>query len=161
MHGEHIAANLCGEARPYRPGIWFNSAKFFDIEFQTYGAVGPEPGAGEEDFFWEHPGGEKSFRLRFDRATGAVRGVNVFGMRHRHAVWEHWIAGGTPAGEVVSDLGAANFDPEFYRQHEPEIRAAFNVRFPGHAAVARTGKGLFSGLMARLFSVAKPVAGSP
>lgn len=151
LHGEHIAANLCGEQRPYNPGIWFNSAKFFDIEYQTYGVVPHQERAHEGNFYWEHPGDGISFRLRFDQESRAVTGVNLFGLRHRHAVWEHWIARKTPVGEVMADLGAANFDPEFYRQHEPAIRAAFNGRFPEHAAEARAGKGLFSEFVKTLF----------
>ncbi|MFQ3577560.1 MAG: FAD/NAD(P)-binding oxidoreductase [Verrucomicrobiia bacterium] len=152
MHGEHIAANLCGERRPYDPGLWFNSAKFFDIEYQTYGVVHHKERDHEEDFYWEHPGDGVSFRLRFERESRAVTGVNVFGLRHRHAVWEHWIARKTPVSEVMADLGAANFDPEFYRQHEPAIRTAFNAKFPEHAVQPRTGKGLFSGFFRNLVS---------
>ncbi len=32
--------------RPYRRGIWFNSAKFFNLEYQTYGRVPAEPTPG-------------------------------------------------------------------------------------------------------------------
>lgn len=160
MHGEHIAANLCGDERPYLPGIWFNSAKFFDIEYQTYGVVEHMPRDHEEDFYWEHPGDGMSFRLRFDCETGAVTGVNAFGLRHRHAVWEHWITSKTSVQEVMADLGAANFDPEFYRRHEPVIRAAFNAAFPERAVQGRTGKGLFSSFMARLFTRQQAVSAS-
>ncbi len=152
IHGEHIAANLCGEELPYCPGLWFNSAKFFDIEYQTYGVVPHKERDHEEDFYWEHPADGISFRLRFDRESGAVTGVNVFGLRHRHAVWEHWITRKTPVEDVMADLGAGNFDPEFYRQYEPAIRAAFNGKFPERAAQPRTDKGLFSGLMRNLFA---------
>lgn len=152
IHGEHIAANLCGEERPYTPGLWFNSAKFFDIEYQTYGVVLHTERDHEDDFYWEHPGDGIAFRLRFDRETRAVTGVNVFGLRHRHAVWEHWITRMTPVGEVLADLGAANFDPEFYRQYEPAIRAAFNSQFPELAVQPRTGKGLFSKFLRNLFA---------
>ncbi len=152
IHGEHIAANLCGDERPYTPGIWFNSAKFFDIEYQTYGIVLHKERDHEEDFYWEHPGDGISFRVRFDRESGVVTGVNVFGLRHRHALWEHWIARKTPIEDVMSDLAAANFDPEFYRQHEPAIQTAFNGKFPERAAQLRTGKGLFSDFMKNLFA---------
>lgn len=32
MHGETLAANFCTSPQPYAPGVWFNSAKFFEIE---------------------------------------------------------------------------------------------------------------------------------
>ncbi len=152
IHGEHIAANLCGEERTYKPGIWFNSAKFFDIEYQTYGVVLSQPTPAEEDFFWEDKDGRISIRLRFEKESGAVTGVNVFGLRHRHVVWEHWIAGKIPVTDVLSDLGAANFDPEFYHQYEPDILAAFQAEFPQFPARLRTRKGLFSDFIKNLFA---------
>jgi NAD(P)H-nitrite reductase large subunit len=39
MMGEALAQTLCGHKTPYNPGHWFNSAKFLDIEYQTYGWV--------------------------------------------------------------------------------------------------------------------------
>ncbi len=150
IHGEHIAANICGEERPYLPGVWFNSAKFFDIEYQTYGIVLPEPKEGEESFYWEHPAGDKSLRVNFRTGSGEVLGVNVFGIRHRHVVWESWIASRTRVEDALVDLGAANFDPEFFRQYEPEIVAAFNSRYPERAVKLNTRKGLFSAAIAKL-----------
>jgi NADPH-dependent 2,4-dienoyl-CoA reductase/sulfur reductase-like enzyme len=150
LHGEHIAANLCGAAEPYRPGLWFNSAKFFDLEYQTYGTVDARGRGGETAFYWESPDERCAFRVVFATATGAVIGVNVFGLRHRHAVWDRWITDATPVEKVLADLGAANFDPEFYRQHETDIIAAFNARFPERATSLVTRKGLFSSAIAQL-----------
>ncbi len=39
MMGETLAQTICGKPFEYNPGNWFNSAKFFDIEYQTYGWV--------------------------------------------------------------------------------------------------------------------------
>lgn len=150
IHGEHIAANLCGEERPYRPGVWFNSAKFLDIEYQTYGTVIPQLKEGLNSFYWEHPDADKSLRVNFRSDTGEVEGVNVFGIRHRHAVWENWISNKRRVEEVMTDLGAANFDPEFFRQYEPSIVTAFNAHFPERAVTIRTKKGLFSEAIRRL-----------
>jgi NAD(P)H-nitrite reductase large subunit len=149
MHGEYIAANLCGEERSYEPGVWFNSAKFFDIEYQTYGDVPSRMPAGTESFFWQRE--RMSIRVNFLADSGAVTGVNVFGLRHRHAVWEKWIREQTDVREVLANLGAANFDPEFFRQAEPEIVAAFNAQYPARQIELRTRRGLFSGYLRRLF----------
>src|SRR5690606_22136483 len=35
--GEVAGASLAGKKTVNKPGAWFNSAKFFDIEYQTYG----------------------------------------------------------------------------------------------------------------------------
>ena len=39
MMGETLAQTICGNKTEYKPGHWFNSAKFLDIEYQTYGWV--------------------------------------------------------------------------------------------------------------------------
>ncbi len=156
IHGEHIAANLCGETRGYEPGVWFNSAKFLDIEYQTYGTVLNQPAPGEESFYWEDAAGKRSLRVNFRADTGVVTGVNVFGIRHRHAVWETWIRGQTLIGEVLANLGAANFDPEFFDQAEPEILDAFSRRFPALAVRLQTRRGLFSTYLRRLLGTKSP-----
>ena len=152
MHGEFIAANLFGEERPYAAGVWFNSAKFFDIEYQTYGDLPARTPAGTESFFWQDAAGVRSIHIHFRADTGAVCGVNVFGLRHRHAVWESWIQRRTTIGEVIANLGAANFDPEFFQQAEPEIVRAFNKRFPSLAVELQTRRGLFSRYLGGFFT---------
>ena len=45
---------------------------------------------------------------------------------------------------LLAHLGAANFDPEFTRQHEPAIVADFNRQFPTQALKLKQRKGLFA-----------------
>ena len=58
--GETVAKTLLGKRATYEPGVFFNSAKFFDIEYQTYGDLPANlPDDGTLDsFYWEHPAGE-------------------------------------------------------------------------------------------------------
>ena len=39
MMGKTISQTICDKPTKYNPGIWFNSAKFFDIEYQVYGDI--------------------------------------------------------------------------------------------------------------------------
>jgi NAD(P)H-nitrite reductase large subunit len=150
IQGERLAANICGDLAEYDPGIWFNSAKFFDIEYQTYGWVMPKLKEGEKSFYWEHPEGNKSVRINFEEKSGAVLGVNVFGIRHRHQVWEQWILEKKTIHEVLTHLGAANFDPEFYSQYENQIIRAFNLLYADQPVELKTPKGLFSKFFAKI-----------
>jgi NADPH-dependent 2,4-dienoyl-CoA reductase/sulfur reductase-like enzyme len=120
--GEHVAEVIAGVERAYDPGVWFNSAKFFDLEYQVYGRVNCGV-AGEECLYWEHPSGKKSVRLV--HAGGKLIGVNVMGLRWRHAVCERWIAEGRGLADVLPRIGEASFDPELFARHEREIAAAF------------------------------------
>ncbi|SET29487.1 NAD(P)/FAD-dependent oxidoreductase [Hymenobacter actinosclerus] len=144
QQGETVAHTLCGAApRPYRRGQWFNSAKFFDLEYQTYGRVPAEPVTGELSFCWQHPTRAALLRINFRSDSLAVTGLNVLGLRQRHDTWAAWLQAGTPVTEVLANLGAANFDPEFFRQYEKIIVADFNQQFPQHAVQLRRRKGLF------------------
>lgn len=122
MMGETLAQTLCGNPREYKPGNWFNSAKFFDIEYQTYGWLWPEPKDGQDDFYWEAADGEKALHFNFERKSRKLLGINTFGIRLRHEVVDFWLTEKTPVDTVIEDLAKANFDPEFYRKYEKEIQ---------------------------------------
>lgn len=126
MMGEALAHTLCVAPTRYEPGYWFNSAKFFDIEYQTYGWVWARLKENEEDFYWEHKGGKMCLRLVFDRKTRRLSGVNNFGIRLRHHAFDQWFKEGRTVDFVLEHLADANFDPELYRRYESEIVARFN-----------------------------------
>ena len=110
---------IAGKQRVYDPGIWYNSAKFFDLEYQTYGTVRSVPAEGESSFYWEHPDGRRSMRIV--TKDGTVRGINVMGLRYSHRVCESWVAERRSLDYVLDHLGEANFDPEFYEKCETEM----------------------------------------
>ncbi len=112
LQGEVCAANVLGEHVEYDPGIWFNSAKFFDLEYQTYGTV---PSAGRPDpslthHVWQQ--GQRLVRVVCDQ-DDVVVGFNLMGVRFRHRVCEAWIAARKRRSEVLPELRRAGFDPEF------------------------------------------------
>lgn len=145
MQGETVAHTICGQPTPYRRGVWFNSAKFFNLEYQTYGEAPADPVAGLDSFYWEHPSARAALRVYFRaKAPHAVVGFNALGLRLRHGVCEQWIQQQAPVNEVVARLGAANFDPEFFPQHEKAVATAFNRQFPQQPVALKQKKGLFA-----------------
>jgi len=126
MHGETLAQTICGKRTAYSPGHWFNSAKFFNIEYQTYGKVSPKLEENESAFYWEHTEGKICFRAVYDKATEQLIGVNVFGFRLRHEVLDRWLTEGRTVEYIVEHLQEANFDPEFFHRHEPSIIQSFH-----------------------------------
>lgn len=144
MHGRTLAQTLCGRRTPYRPGIFFNSAKFFDLEYQTYGDVPPTLGPGERTLYWEHPNGDRCIRINYREDDGAVTGFNVMGVRYRHAVCAAWIRERRSIRFVLENLGAANFDPEFFSRFEAEVVATYNASHPEAPVRLRRKRGLRS-----------------
>ncbi len=127
MMGEVVAKTICGLPTNYNPGHWFNSAKFFDIEYQTYGWVFAKLGEGEEEFYWEHAKGKMCVHFVFDKESRLFKGVNTFGIRMRHHAFDKWLTEKRSVEYVLEHLKDANFDPELYAQYENDIVAKFNV----------------------------------
>lgn len=125
IQGETVAQTICGKPTKYQPGHWFNSAKFFDIEYQTYGTVGNITKPDEKTFYWECDDGKKCLRINYSEKDGNVLGCNVFGMRMRHEVWNKWLNEKRTIDYVMEHLPEANFDPEFFRRYELQIVESF------------------------------------
>jgi len=126
MMGETVAQTICDNRRSYNPGHWFNSAKFFDIEYQTYGWVWAQPKENEARFYWEHEDGNKCIHLNYDKNTREFLGINNFGIRMRHEFFDKILTEKRSVDHVIEHLADANFDPEFYKLHEKDIVAKFN-----------------------------------
>ena len=144
MMGEALAETICNKETAYKPGVWFNSAKFLDIEYQTYGWVWPSPRDTEHVFYWEHAAGKKSFRIVFTTSNQQVLGINVFGLRFNHEVCDGWLKTNKPVQHVMENLATANFDPEFFKRHEAEIIESFNQSFPQLAVTITKKKKRFA-----------------
>ncbi|MEL6865118.1 MAG: FAD-dependent oxidoreductase [Bacteroidota bacterium] len=126
MMGETVAYHICGKPVAYDPGIWFNSAKFIDIEYQVYGTVLANPPEDHQSLYWEHPDGNRSIRLVYDRKDKTILGFNLMGVRYRHEVCEKWIRDKSPIENVLQNLKLANFDPEFFKTYESAVIQLYN-----------------------------------
>lgn len=127
MMGETLAQTICGNRLPYNPGHWFNSAKFMDIEYQTYGWVFGSKGRPdyEEHFHWKHEDDTKCITVAYHKTTNEFLGINTFGIRMRHETFNRWLTEKRDVDYVIQHLAEANFDPEFYSKFENDILKAF------------------------------------
>ena len=127
--GETVAQTICKKETLYTPGHWFNSAKFFDIEYQTYGWVNSERHMkpNEAHFHWMHPDQTKCLTIAFDKTTQSFLGINTFGIRMRHEIFNRWLDQNKSIDYVLEHLEIANFDPEFYKNHYKEVLGKFNA----------------------------------
>ena len=127
--GETVAQTICNKETLYTPGHWFNSAKFFDIEYQTYGRVNSEKYVkpNESHFHWMHPDKTKCLTFAFDKHTHTFLGINAFGIRMRHEIFNRWLDQNKTIDYVLEHLEIAHFDPEFYKTYYPEVLKKYNV----------------------------------
>lgn len=147
MMGETVAHTVTGTMTKYQPGVWFNSAKFFDIEYHNYGVVLPKPAEGDASFYWECADKKKCIKIIYEKESMVVKGVNLFGIRNRHEVWDKWLKENKTLDHVIENLPEANFDPEFFTHWEGEIQEKFNNEFPERKVSVRK-----KGFLEKIFS---------
>jgi NADPH-dependent 2,4-dienoyl-CoA reductase/sulfur reductase-like enzyme len=127
LMGEYLGKNILHEnPPPYEPGIYFNSAKFFDVEYQIYGDVPTSFSESYGTVFWKHPTNYKSIRLVFNARNDEFIGCCVLGIRFRQEVCEKWIKEKWKISEVLPLLSEANFDSEFSTRYERELLDIYN-----------------------------------
>lgn len=118
--GRAVAAAMLGDTLRYARGTWYNSAKFFDLEYTTAGWVPvsksfdgapltPDPEL--RTWFQRVPG-------RFESQRVIVKGERVVGFNFVGGRWNHepllqWIHERRPLPWVLARLGEAQFDEEF------------------------------------------------
>lgn len=117
--GRAAARSMLGDEVVYRRGTWYNSAKFFDLEWTTAGHVPASVGAdgspaaplpGYSSWFQRVPGRFESQRIVVKE--GRVVGFNMLGSRWNHEPFLEWIHERRPLEWVLKHLAEAQFDEE-------------------------------------------------
>ncbi|RAL20939.1 FAD-dependent oxidoreductase [Lujinxingia litoralis] len=112
LQGQLAAAAILGDAIRYEPPIFYNSSKFFGIEYTTVGqCVNLAPGT--RSLYRKHPTRPITQRIIFDEER--VLGFSMLGSRWDHTLLTQWIAERRPLDYVREHLGRAQFDVEFGR----------------------------------------------
>ena len=129
MMGEALAQTICGNPSNYNPGNWFNSAKFFDIEYQTYGWVFSEERRKdyEAQFHWRCKSNLRCITISYHKDTSEFLGINTFGIRMKQEVFDRWLNEKRNLDYVILNLKEANFDPEFFKRYEKEILVEYQA----------------------------------
>ena len=118
--GRLAARSMLGDEVVYRRGAFYNSAKFFDLEYTTAGhvpvSIGLDghpvvPPADLRTWFQRVPG-------RFESQRIVVKGERVVGFNMLGSRWDHepllqWIEERRPLEWVLKHLHQAQFDEEF------------------------------------------------
>ena len=123
--GRIAGASMLGDEVTYRRGTWYNSAKFFDLEYTTAGWVPVtldwdntplDPGPDVRSWFQRAPGRPESQRIvvKGDRVVG----FNMLGSRWNHELFLEWIHDRRSLEWVLPRLHQAQFDEEFARRFQ-------------------------------------------
>ena len=80
----------------------------------------------EDHFHWKHEDDTKCITVAYHKENMEFLGINTFGIRMKHDVFDRWLTEKKKVSYVIEHLKEANFDPEFYASFEKEITLAFN-----------------------------------
>lgn len=113
--GAHVAQNILGAPRPYSPPVFFNSSKFFELEFTQVGL--PPLGLADIEMTHFHCAKRKALlRIVHERTPPQrVLAFHVIGARVDHSILTEWVENGRSLGDVLQDFQTAQFDVEFGR----------------------------------------------
>jgi 3-phenylpropionate/trans-cinnamate dioxygenase ferredoxin reductase subunit len=114
LQGECCARSILGDQVTYEPPLFFNSTKFFELEFTTVGNVQLEA-ARHPAVFISHPKRRASLRIVYEASSTAVLAFNVLGARVDHDVLARWVTEGRSLGYCQLHWSDAQFDVEFGR----------------------------------------------
>ncbi len=109
--GRVAGSNMCGDSVVYEPGMWYNSAKFFDFEYTSAGKFLPDS-EDENDFFYADSQGRRSVRIVYREQR--VIGFSMIGARWNHEVLHEFIHNRHTLTYVLDNLSKAWFEPEFH-----------------------------------------------
>lgn len=124
-HGKLAGRSMLDDEIEYEPPIFYNSAKFLDIEYTTVGEVTTAPD-GTMSLFRKMPGKDVSQRIVYNDDEEVI-GFNMLGSRWDHRILMDWIRKHRDLDWVLDHLEDAQFDVEFgrvplERMREKEVR---------------------------------------
>ena len=90
--GRAAARSMCGDTTPYDPGLFYNSAMFFDVDYVSVGS-GRHPNDGQDDETVVSRNGRAA--RRFVHRSGVVTGITTVGASDNPRVIMDLVASGT------------------------------------------------------------------
>ncbi len=109
--GKIAASNLFGMDKIYKRGTFYNSAKFFDIEYTTAGLMNFHLD-NEKNYFSQEKDTNYTVRITY-LEDNRVAGFNMLGRRWNHRILVNWIEEKRQLDWVLKHLHKALYDEEF------------------------------------------------
>ena len=112
-HGRLAAQSMMGDAVHYDPPLFYNSSKFFEVEYTTVGQTVRLPEGSYSDYR-KVPDADITTRIIFNKDDHVI-GFNMIGSRWNHRIFEQWILERRGPDYIQEHLSEAQYDVEFGR----------------------------------------------
>lgn len=112
-HGRLAAMSMMGDHVHYEPPLFYNSSKFFELEYTTVGQTTRLPDGAYSDYR-RLPETDITTRVIYNKSDQVI-GFNMIGSRWNHRLFERWILERRGPDYINEHLGEAQYDVEFGR----------------------------------------------
>ncbi|MCS6985505.1 MAG: NAD(P)/FAD-dependent oxidoreductase [Leptospiraceae bacterium] len=119
LAGENMYAYLKGlPLQDFELGFWYNSAKFFRLDWQHF-ALFPHLRQTEREIFFSFEQGNKLLRLIVEKET--ISGMSALGLRLRERFCHQVLAEKRDVEYFLKNAQHAFFDPEFFPNYGKDL----------------------------------------
>ena len=131
LMGETVANTITESKTKYKPGHWFNSAKFLDIEYQIYGKVNNTKSIskGNAQFNWNNYSKSVNITIQYIISNRQITGISALGIRLRQEVIHKWLDEKKDIHFTIKNFDKILFDPEFSTNYYNQIIKTYNEIF--------------------------------
>lgn len=119
-------------------GTWPCSQCFFnELEWKSYGEISPNCGQNTHNFYWEHPGGEVSFRMQYGKSDLLIKGLSFLGIPFKIGFIEVMLEAKCNAHEFIERMNEGLANSNQVTDVYPLIKKSFGVEFKDEIKKAR------------------------
>tara|TARA_R110001592_G_scaffold8105_2_gene44748 strand:+ start:334320 stop:335705 length:1386 start_codon:yes stop_codon:yes gene_type:complete len=123
---------------------------FKDLSWQTYGKISPEWGNDTQNFYWEHPVGDISFRLHYRKDDFSIKGIACLGLRFNKTYMASALQANSKAHDFINSM-EEGLEQNYYSSEACSlIKKSFGIEFKKVIKTYRSS--LLKRIVKKLFS---------
>ncbi|EPR67819.1 hypothetical protein ADICYQ_3245 [Cyclobacterium qasimii M12-11B] len=123
---------------------------FKDLSWQTYGEISPEWGIDTQNFYWEHPVGDISFRLHYRKEDFSIKGIACLGLNFNKGFMANALQSNCKAHDFIDSIDEGLEQNLYSSEVCSLIKKSFGVEFKKVIKTYRTS--LLKRILRKLFS---------
>lgn len=122
---------------------------FSGLEWKRYGEISPNCGQDTHNFYWEHPGGEVSFRMQYRKSDLLIKGLCGFGLPFKNGFIEAILEAKWNAHQLIGRMNEGLINQSQVTEVYPLIKKSFGVEFKDE--IKKTRVPFFKRIIKKLF----------
>ncbi|GAB3011995.1 hypothetical protein GCM10027284_34220 [Cyclobacterium sediminis] len=102
---------------------------FSGLEWKKYGEISTNCGQDTQNFYWEHPRGEVSFRMQYENTNLLIKGISCLSLPFKSGFIESVLKEKWNAYEFIDRMKEGLVNPNQVKEVYPLVKKSFGVVF--------------------------------